>query len=306
MQHSRDAIQNAFACTRWDASYPMPQFHGRREKNLKNIASRVEDWFAHFEIADGDKVARFKEILFGHPRTWIDTVHLDPGSWDTTGDPTRLKPKFLATWSVKGRTQDALYAEWQSLSFDPGKDDIEEFMTDIKNIASQLNYPDAAQVMVIKGMLPIKIYNKCLNINALNDLKDFLIKVVDNPRIKNRYSTAKDSEPSGSAFSIVKNVDTPSLGAATEMGELISKIDSIELSLHSLNNKGSYKPRVSPQQTRPFNCNPHQSQNEAKAPPEIPVIIIQIDIRTTGEVRQNSSIMEEVDFMPALMLDAPE
>ena len=53
---------------------------------------------------------------------------------------------------MKGRTQDALYAEWQSLSFDMGKDDIEEFMTDIKNIASQLNYPDAVQVMVIKGV----------------------------------------------------------------------------------------------------------------------------------------------------------
>ena len=74
----------------------------------------------------------------------------------------RLKPKFLARWSVKGRTQYALYGEWQSLYFDPRKDDIEEFMTDIKNIASQLNCPDAAQVMVIKGVLPIEIYNTCL------------------------------------------------------------------------------------------------------------------------------------------------
>ena len=49
-------------------------------------------------------------------------------------------------------------------------------MTDVKNIAYWLNYPDAEQVMAIKGMLPIKIYNTCLNINVLNDLKDFLIK----------------------------------------------------------------------------------------------------------------------------------
>ena len=75
-------------------------------------------------------------------------MHPDPGSWDTAGDPTRVKPKFLARWLVKGRTQDALYAEWQSLSFDPAKDDIEEFMTDVKNIASQLNYPEASQVML--------------------------------------------------------------------------------------------------------------------------------------------------------------
>ena len=78
---------------------------------------------------------------------------------------------------MKGRTQDALYAEWQSLSFDPAKDDTEEFMTDVKNIASQLNYPDAAQVMMMKGALPIKIYNTCLNMNALNNQKDLLINI---------------------------------------------------------------------------------------------------------------------------------
>ena len=140
----------------------------------------------------------------------------------------------------------------QSLSFDAAKDDIEEFMTDIKNIASQLNYPDAAQVMVIKDMLPIKIYNTCLNINAQDDLKDFLIKGFDNPRIKNRYAAAKDGESSGTVFSMVKNVDTPSPVVTAEMGELISKIDLIELSLHALSNKGSYKPRISPQQTKSF------------------------------------------------------
>ena len=60
--------------------------------------------------------------------------------------------------------------------------------------------------MVIKGMLPIKIYNSCLNINALDDLKDFQIKVFDNPRIKNRYPAAKDGKPSASAYSMIKNV----------------------------------------------------------------------------------------------------
>ena len=116
--------------------------------------------------------------------------------------------------------------------------------------------------MMIKDMLPIKVYNTCPNINALNDLKDFLIKVFDNPRIKSRYAAAKDSEPSGSAFSMVKNMDTPSPVATIEMAELISITDSIKLSLHSLNNKGPYKHRVSPQQTRPFNHNPHQFQND--------------------------------------------
>ena len=45
------------------------------------------------------------------------------------------------------------------------------------------------------------------------------------------YAAAKDSESSGTAFSMVKNAETPCLGATAEMDELIFKIDSIELSL---------------------------------------------------------------------------
>ena len=74
-----DAIQNAFVGTRWDASYPIPQFHGKKEEQPEEYCLEVEDWFAHFEIANDDKVARFKETLFGCP-TWIDTVHPESGS----------------------------------------------------------------------------------------------------------------------------------------------------------------------------------------------------------------------------------
>ena len=77
--------------------------------------------------------------------------------------------------------------------------------------------------------------------------------------------------------------------AAAEMGELISKIDSIELSLHSLSNKGPYKPRVPHSGLEPLTVI-HPSfkmiGDQAKDPPKIPVIIIQIDIRTAEEVRQ--------------------
>ena len=107
----RDGIQIAFVGTWRDTSYPIPQFHVKKGGKPEEHYLKVEDWFAHFEIAYGDKVARFKETLFGHPRTWIDTLHSDTGSWDTAGNPTRQKPKFLARWSVKRRTQDALSAE---------------------------------------------------------------------------------------------------------------------------------------------------------------------------------------------------
>ena len=46
-----------------------------------------------------------------------------PGHFD--GDhPDTVMKMFLTRWSLKGKTADALCAEWQNLSFDLSKDDI--------------------------------------------------------------------------------------------------------------------------------------------------------------------------------------
>ena len=46
--------------------------------------------------------------------------------------------------------------------------------------------------------------------------------------------------------------------------------------------------------------------DQAKAAPKISIVMIIIDIRAMGEVRQISTIMKEEAFLPALMLDTPE
>ena len=71
-----------------------------------------------------------------------------------------------------------------TFSFYPPKDNVEDFIGDVRQIATQINYTEAVQVMVIQGSLSIKIYNTCLNIDGFNTLKEFLIKVFDNPRFK--------------------------------------------------------------------------------------------------------------------------
>ena len=54
----RDASQNAFVGTRWDASYPIPQFHVKKGEKTEEHCLKVEDWFAYYGIVDGDKVAQ--------------------------------------------------------------------------------------------------------------------------------------------------------------------------------------------------------------------------------------------------------
>ena len=81
----------------------------------------------------------------------------------------------------------------------------------------------------------------------------------------------------------------PSLGATAEMDELIFKIDSIELSLHVLNNKAPINPEFPHSRLDPSNVI-HDSLkmigDEPKAPPKIPIVMILMDIRATWEDRQ--------------------
>ena len=72
----------------------------------------------------------------------------------------------------------------QNLSLDPAKDDVEDFTRNVRKIVPQLGYPEAAQVMAIKDTLPLEMYNTCLNIDGFNALKEFLIKVFVNPKVK--------------------------------------------------------------------------------------------------------------------------
>ena len=45
----------------------------------------------------------------------------------------------------KGRTTHAAFEAWGNLKFDPAKDDVEEFMTNVKNLAATLEFNKKAK-----------------------------------------------------------------------------------------------------------------------------------------------------------------
>ncbi len=184
-------------------------------------------------------VQKFRETLSGKPRQWFNSLDPLPATWE--GDKG-LKVRFNTKWALKGKTQDALYAEWQHLAFYPAKDDIEDFVTDVQDIATQLGYPDRAQVMAVKGCLPLDVHNSCLNMDTMAELKPFVIRVFDNPRVKKSYGRT-DGKTATSAFSMGETVEQP---ASSEVGKLISKMDSLQLSLYSMKDRRPFKPQVTP------------------------------------------------------------
>ena len=46
-----------------------------------------------------------------------------------------IKYLFLQRFAVKGRTTEAMYTALMPLSFDSSKDNIEEFINEVKNLA---------------------------------------------------------------------------------------------------------------------------------------------------------------------------
>ena len=60
-----------------------------------------------------------------------------------------LKHLFLTRFAVQRRTPEALYTEWQNLTYDPAKDDIEDFVRDVKKLAEQLGYGDTTALMAV-------------------------------------------------------------------------------------------------------------------------------------------------------------
>ena len=95
-----------------------------------------------------------------------------------------FKWQFLKRFAKEGRTTHAAFEAWRNLKFDPAKDDVEELMTNIKNLAATLEFNEEAQIMAIKSNMPRDVYGLCMQHNKLDDLKKFLIELFEYPRMK--------------------------------------------------------------------------------------------------------------------------
>ena len=146
-----------------------------------------------------------------------------------------------------------MYTAWMQLSFDSSKDDIEEFINEVKNLAKRLGHNEEAQVMAIKNQLPLE--HNCLSIKTLKDLTDFLVKVYDNPKMKEklgiRDKAAGASGVTTHAFSMGQSMDTHFMDSSGEIGKLKAEIEELKYRMHTTTSapksRGQkYKPEIIP------------------------------------------------------------
>ena len=74
---------------------PLPLFKGKKGEDPEDHILKVEDYFGVHQVTEqDDKINRFKDTLFETARKWAQTA----------------------------------YNAWEALTFDPNKDDIEQFI----------------------------------------------------------------------------------------------------------------------------------------------------------------------------------
>ena len=87
-----------------------------------------------------------------------------------------------------------------------------------------------------------------LNIDELNDLKEYVFRVFENPRVKKAYKQSTSGEAIVEAFSMATFVEH----LLNDMSTLISKMNLLKTSFQAIQNRGPYKPKVTPHRGRHY------------------------------------------------------
>ena len=127
---------------------PLPQFRGKKGEDSNDHCMKVEDYFAIFGIdSDDNQKKRFLETLFEKARRWASTLDIDKldvykyeDTYTKEQKEKSFKWQFLKRFAKKGRTTHAAFEAWRNLKFDPAKDEVEEFMTNVKYLATTLEF----------------------------------------------------------------------------------------------------------------------------------------------------------------------
>ena len=211
---------------------------------------------------------RFLETLFEKARRWASTVNIDEldgykydDKYTKEQKEKSFKWQFLKRFAKEGRTIHAAFEAWRNLKFDPAKDEVEEFMTNVKNLVATLEFNEEAQIMAIKSNMPRDVYGLCMQHNKLGDLKKFLIELFENPRMKSEVPSITAATEI-SAFSMGEFVNNDVVSATSEdIGKLKNEISTLQYKVRRMTsadtrskpNSKPWKPEVTPPRRRGSN-----------------------------------------------------
>ena len=146
-----------------------------------------------------------------------------------------MKYLFIARSVKEGRTLEAAYNAWSTLTFDPNKDDIEQFVSKVEDLAKKLGYNEDAQVMAVKCVLPRDVYGICMTYKKLKDLKTFLIELFLNPKMREAVPGSASVSSDLSVFSIGKHMENNGVNpTAADVGRIPQDMNTMQVRFNKI------------------------------------------------------------------------
>ena len=241
---------------------PLPVFKGKKGEDPEDHIFKVEDYFGVHQITEQDnKIRRFKDTLFETARKWAQTlsytevIKFDYNPEDANDKKASMKYLFLARFAKEGRTLEAAYNAWGALTFDPNKDNIEQFVLKVEELAKKLGYNEDAQVMAVKSVLPRDVYGICMTYKKLKDLKTFLIELFSNPKMREAVPGTTSVSSDSSVLSIGQHMENDVVNpTAADVSKIWQDMNALQVKFSKISSadfrgKSSskpWKPEVTP------------------------------------------------------------
>ena len=245
---------------------PLPVFKGKKGEDPEDHILKVEDYFGLHQIDDQqDKIKRFKDTLFETARKWAQTLNYTVEVVKFDYDPAieddkkaSMKYLFLRRFAKEGRTLEAAYSAWGSLAFDPNKDDVEQFIQKVEELAKKLGYNEDAQVMAVKSVLPRDVYGICMTYKTLKELKTFLIDLFANPKMREAVPGTASVSGEPGVFSIGQHVENKVVNPTmADVSKIRQDMDALQVRFNKISSADfrsktskPWKPEVTPPKRR--------------------------------------------------------
>ena len=244
---------------------PLPVFKGKKGEDPEDHILKAEDYFGVHQITEQrDKIDRFKDTLFETARKWAQTLNYtevtrfdyDPANADDK--IASMKYLFLARFAKEGRTLESAYSAWGALTFDPNKDDIEQFILKVEELAKKLGYNQDAQVMAVKSVLPRDVYGIYMTYKTLKELKAFLIELFSNPKMREAVPGTANTVADPGVFSIGQHIENNMVNpTAADVSKIRQDMNDLQVRFNKITSadfrsKSSkpWKPEVTPPRRR--------------------------------------------------------
>ena len=222
---------------------PLPIFKGKKGEDPEDYILKVGDYFGVHQITEQrDKIDRFKDTLFETARKWAQTLnYTEVTKFDY--DPANAGDKIA---SMKYLFLEAAYSAWAALTFHPNKDDIEQFILKVEELAKKLGYNEDAQVMAVKSVLPRDVYGICMTYKKLKDLKAFLIELFSNPKMREAVPGTASAAADPGVFSIGQHMENNVVSpTAADVSKICHDMNALQADFRSKSGK-PWKPEVTP------------------------------------------------------------